>query len=213
MSRDFHSDPLLAAWQHLRARRTQMRIEKAAKNGDGRGVRWTPAGSTAPATELTSAVHCRPFRAPAPGTQVGPTGHMPQAKSPVGLSRPSGRETPGGQCRDRTPFPPETCVETLADAPTRLAPHTTRTRQMPMNMHFPPDPILHVRSPLDTRKSPIAVEKADQNGNHYRPPHPNPNPRGRVSRWPRQLPAGHRPRFQSPAGHSPADRSHHQKER
>jgi 3-hydroxyacyl-CoA dehydrogenase len=30
------------------------------------------------------------------GTQAGPTGHMlPEAKSPVGLSRPSGRETPG----------------------------------------------------------------------------------------------------------------------
>jgi hypothetical protein len=227
MPRDFHIDPRLAARQHLRARKTHMRGEEADQNGNGRGVRWTPTGRAALATELTSAVHCRPFRAPALGTQAGPTGHRdphgiclrlravwgPEAKSPVGLSRPSGRETPGGQCRHRTPFPPETHRETLGDALTRLAPHTARTRQMPMNSDIPSDPILAARPPLGAEKPPIAIEKADQNGNRHRPPHPNPNPRRRVSQRPRQLPARHRPRFQSPADHSLADQSHPQKER
>jgi hypothetical protein len=102
------------------------------------------------------------------GNDYRAVNHDPNPRRRV--SWPRARRLPGtgrGLIR-RPPFPPETYAETLADALTRPAPHTARTRQMPMNTDFLPVPILTARPPLYTRKTPIATEKADQNGNYHR---------------------------------------------
>jgi hypothetical protein len=160
MSRDFHPDLLLAARQPLWARKTRMRVEKADQNGNGRAVRWTPTRSAAPATEWTSAVHCRPSRAPAL------------------------------QCRDRTPFPPETPAEPLTNALTPPAPHTARTRQTSMNTTLLPDPTLAAHPHLSSQKPPIAIEKTEKNGNARRARHtPAPIRSGfpQAPTWPQPL--------------------------